>query len=238
MNPFKKFFQCGILMLFFTASVALADVKPLNKTDAEKILKSKYGEVKISLVFDGFAHGEHSIFGAKSVTTVVGLANGKPLREVLAYDEEFGWVAYTFGSDDQENIVLTIYTVSGKKEVTQRKELTMEEAAEKCMSTLRQIDGAKEQWALEHKKGSNDTPTEADLAEYFRGDKFPKCPGNGAYTINKVGTPPQCSKLGHKLPQKTAVVKQTLWKTHPLLKTNRKLRPTLSPQRVIAGASA
>jgi prepilin-type N-terminal cleavage/methylation domain-containing protein len=79
-----------------------------------------------------------------------------------------------------------------------------------CINNLRQIDGAKQQWALEQKKTSADTPGVADLAPYLgRGvagatlDVDIKCPGAGTYTagINNCGTAPACSLGGtHILP--------------------------------------
>lgn len=200
-NFFHRCFQFSFLASFLTATLAFADIKPLSKSDAEKILKGKYPGVKVSLVFDGLAHGEHAIFGAKTVTTVVGIANGKPMREVLTYDEEFGWVTYTFSSDQVGNPLLIIFTVSGKKEVKGQKVMTPEEIANDCIRNLRQIDGAKQQWSVEHKKRLEDVPTEAELSEYFSGGKFPKCPGGGSYTINSVKGSPECSKFGHKLPE-------------------------------------
>jgi hypothetical protein len=68
-----------------------------------------------------------------------------------------------------------------------------------CINNLRQIDGAKQQWALENKKVEADTLTRADLEPYFRSKQFPACPAGGTYTINRVAAPPECSHAGHKL---------------------------------------
>jgi hypothetical protein len=73
-----------------------------------------------------------------------------------------------------------------------------------CINNLRQIDAAKNEWALEKGKKIGDVPTEADLTPYVvvPGHAFPKCPAGGTYTIGAVGEPPTCSlnTLGHKLP--------------------------------------
>jgi len=70
-----------------------------------------------------------------------------------------------------------------------------------CINNLRQIDGAKEQWALENKKTATDTPTWNDL---IGADKYikimPTCPANGTYTINNMVTKPRCSIPDHTLP--------------------------------------
>jgi prepilin-type N-terminal cleavage/methylation domain-containing protein len=79
-----------------------------------------------------------------------------------------------------------------------------------CINNLRQIDGAKQQWALEQKKISSATPTAADIAPYMgRGmvgaavDVDIKCPSDGTYSggINDCATAPECSTGGlHVLP--------------------------------------
>jgi len=76
------------------------------------------------------------------------------------------------------------------------------EAAQRatCINNLRQIDAAKQQWALENNKTDTDVPTAQDLLPYIRGGGFPVCPGGGTYTINAVGLPPTCSIPGHVLP--------------------------------------
>lgn len=70
-----------------------------------------------------------------------------------------------------------------------------------CINNLRQIDSAKNQWALENKKQSTDMPSEDDLAPYLKaiGGQMPKCPAGGDYKINAVGEQPACSIPKHKL---------------------------------------
>jgi hypothetical protein len=69
-----------------------------------------------------------------------------------------------------------------------------------CINNLRQIDGAKNEWALEKGKKNGDPVTEADIKTYIQGGKLPVCPGGGKYTIGKVGELPTCSIAGHALP--------------------------------------
>jgi hypothetical protein len=75
-------------------------------------------------------------------------------------------------------------------------------AAERvCIGNLRQIDGAKNMWVIQHKKQKGDVPTEADLMEYMPpGQSFPVCPSGGTYVINAVGVLPTCSIPGHAIP--------------------------------------
>lgn len=86
-----------------------------------------------------------------------------------------------------------------------------------CINNLRQIDAAKQQWALENGKLSTDTPSPTSLAPYLghstggqevnvNGGQVPNkvnCPAGGTYTIKTVGEAPICSlsaTAGHKLP--------------------------------------
>jgi hypothetical protein len=71
-----------------------------------------------------------------------------------------------------------------------------------CINNLRQMDAAKNQWALENNKKTGDICTEENLKPYIRlvGGQLPKCPQGGIYTIGPVGEPPTCSIPGHKLP--------------------------------------
>ena len=69
-----------------------------------------------------------------------------------------------------------------------------------CISNLRQIDGAKNEWALENGKANGTPVTAADIAPYIQGGVLPKCPAGGTYTIGKVGEKPTCSIPGHELP--------------------------------------
>ena len=71
-----------------------------------------------------------------------------------------------------------------------------------CINNLRQIDGAKQQWALENKKSDTDTPTEAEVQVYIKNETMPTCPSTGTYTVGAVNADPTCSLSadGHVLP--------------------------------------
>jgi len=69
-----------------------------------------------------------------------------------------------------------------------------------CIGNLRTMEGAKATWALETKRGSTDTPTDADLfGPTLYMQSKPQCPANGAYTLNQVDTKPTCSVPSHTL---------------------------------------
>jgi len=70
-----------------------------------------------------------------------------------------------------------------------------------CINNLRQIDAAKQQWALENKKPDSVTPTRSALRPYLNSHQFPVCPAGGDYTIGSLSEKPRCSQAGHELPQ-------------------------------------
>jgi prepilin-type N-terminal cleavage/methylation domain-containing protein len=70
-----------------------------------------------------------------------------------------------------------------------------------CINNLRLVDSSKQQWALEQKKQTTDTPQGTDLQPYLgRGSngELPTCPVDPqnsfatSYNPNNVGTPPVC----------------------------------------------
>ena len=77
-----------------------------------------------------------------------------------------------------------------------------------CINNLRIMDAGKEQAAMEQKWSSGqtidgNTTNVTAVLEYVKGNTLPTCPASGAYTWNKIGTLPVCSKSGdgHLLPQ-------------------------------------
>ena len=79
-----------------------------------------------------------------------------------------------------------------------------------CINNLRQIDGAKQQWALETKQATNATPSFAAVAPYLK--NAVTCPAGGSsatfsssYTMGDVGTKPTCQIItDHILPADTS----------------------------------
>jgi prepilin-type N-terminal cleavage/methylation domain-containing protein len=68
-----------------------------------------------------------------------------------------------------------------------------------CIRNLRQIDGAKETWALEKKKAPGATVVESEVNEYIKGGVAPTCPGGGSYNYGALGTDPTCTVATHTL---------------------------------------
>ena len=67
--------------------------------------------------------------------------------------------------------------------------------AHSCIANLKQIDAAKEQWAMDQRANATDpAPVDTDLygtGSYIR--NTPSCPSGGIYTIGDLSTPPICS---------------------------------------------
>lgn len=67
----------------------------------------------------------------------------------------------------------------------------------KCIHNLRQIDAAKEQYAMEENLSDGATVTESNLNDYIQGGfSAMQCPNGGTYTLNPIGEEPSCSAHG------------------------------------------
>jgi prepilin-type N-terminal cleavage/methylation domain-containing protein len=67
-----------------------------------------------------------------------------------------------------------------------------------CIRNLREIDGAKESWALENKKSADTPIDESAVNSYLKGGA-PACQGGGTYTYGNINVNPTCSIPGHTL---------------------------------------
>ena len=68
-----------------------------------------------------------------------------------------------------------------------------------CVNNLRQIEAAKEQWALENKKATGDAIISTAIEVYMK--TIPVCPGGGSYAYNVIGTDVACSITSHVITQ-------------------------------------
>lgn len=69
-----------------------------------------------------------------------------------------------------------------------------------CIRNLKLIDSAKEQWAMDTKKNTNDSVALTDLVGatlYIK--QNPTCPSGGTYTLANVGFHPTCNIATHSL---------------------------------------
>lgn len=82
--------------------------------------------------------------------------------------------------------------------------------AKACIANLKQIDSAKEQWAMDNRisagAGGPNMSTLVGTGGYIK--STPICPSNGNYTIHNIGVNPDCTygdttpddPFGHMLP--------------------------------------
>ncbi|HZQ45414.1 MAG TPA: hypothetical protein VFC07_00260 [Verrucomicrobiae bacterium] len=122
---------------------------------------------------------------------------------VSANGEE-GWVSSGNGNQDPGKIVLlplvVVPATLAAIAVPNFVKAKAKAQSNSCINNLRQIDGAKQMWALENKKAEGDIPTWEDLKPYLHSG-IPKCSQGGIYQLNKIGTDPACSIPGHVLNQ-------------------------------------
>lgn len=59
------------------------------------------------------------------------------------------------------------------------------------LNNLRIVESAKDQWAMENRRGTGDVPADTDLSDYMKNTQFPPNSVVGeTYNINPVGAPP------------------------------------------------
>ena len=71
--------------------------------------------------------------------------------------------------------------------------------AKSCVANLKQIETAKEQWAMDFKKSGTDEPVMADITTDAAASEqgaymkaAPTCPSGGVYTVGAVNVNPTC----------------------------------------------
>ncbi|MCL4177795.1 MAG: type II secretion system GspH family protein [Verrucomicrobia bacterium] len=72
-----------------------------------------------------------------------------------------------------------------------------------CINNLRQIDGAKQQWALETRQAAGASADADAVRPYLKGNVMPTCPlGGAAYTPGAITNNPTCGSgdATHVLP--------------------------------------
>lgn len=65
-----------------------------------------------------------------------------------------------------------------------------------CINNLRQLTGAKDQWAMEHAKNEADPVVMNEVIVYMKGG-LPTCPSSGTYNFANVGSNATCTITGH-----------------------------------------
>jgi RNA polymerase sigma factor (sigma-70 family) len=104
----------------------------------------------------------------------------------------------------QENRQLRARAVQQAAAGSSTRELTAtdESARGACVNNLRQIDGAMQQYALEHSLSATNIVTAEQISPYLKAwEEVFRCPSGGTYTFGSLTNPPTCSIPGHAIPQ-------------------------------------
>lgn len=70
-----------------------------------------------------------------------------------------------------------------------------------CVNNLRQINSAKDQWAIVNNRSNGTIASWIEVVPYLKGNAKPACQMGGTYTIGAVGEHPKCSVTEHAMPQ-------------------------------------
>jgi prepilin-type N-terminal cleavage/methylation domain-containing protein len=67
-----------------------------------------------------------------------------------------------------------------------------------CINNLKQIDAAKDQWAMEARKGSADAVVYSDLVAFLKNPvAATNCPSGGTVSVDVVSNSAVCTITGH-----------------------------------------
>ena len=116
----KNLFRvCVVLLMAYSSTAFSAE---LSRSDAQKILGSMgYKDIVVGAVINGVGIGGFGGIGSKNIATVIGYAeiSNKPkkLKEILFYDNDFGWF---YSETDVETKTVRIWTTTGYKTMQPR----------------------------------------------------------------------------------------------------------------------
>ena len=70
-----------------------------------------------------------------------------------------------------------------------------------CINNLKQIEGAKAQWAFENRKNNTDVPQISDVTPFLQHGTTPECPAGGSYRPRRIARQATCTyySTGHAL---------------------------------------
>jgi hypothetical protein len=114
----------------------------------------------------------------------------------VAANTSEGWMATMNGSDDGAKLALMplviVPAVAAGVALPAMAKAKAKAQGVACENNRRQLQIAKQLWAQDKSKSSQDTPTWDDLKPYLGGANI-KCPSDGEYELNSVGQQPTCS---------------------------------------------
>ena len=109
--------------------------------------------------------------------------------------------AQTAAANSQQQEQLQKLSLENQQLKVQSQVMLQRDQQAACINNLRQVAGAKEQFALEAQKQRGALVSTDDLSPYFPNKAVPACPGGGVYTLNPIGLNPICNIPGHVLPK-------------------------------------
>lgn len=137
-------------------------------------------------------------FGAESNKTTIILLNGDRLQGTVGGDKIVVSTIIGNLTVPMDQLVSITSVIAQDKKSAEFKDTP--EAKRRCMNNLRQIDSAKEQYALAYRLGDEAVVTGPQIGEYIKGGwNAMKCPAGGKYTVNAIGSDPVCSVPGHAM---------------------------------------
>ena len=110
-------------------------------------------------------------------------------------------VAQNAAANTQQQEQLQKLTAENQQLKVQTQVIQQRDQLATCVNNLRQIEGAKQQFALEAQKPRGTLVSTEDLAPYLPSKAMPACPAGGVYTLNPIGLNPICNIPGHVLPK-------------------------------------
>lgn len=153
-------------------------------------LKTSFAEIKIPLQKVETIRIDH-----EAETVTVSLLNGDRLQGRCNLE---GFTVETIVGDLTIPLSHIVEVVT-----TLKKEPVFDDSPAKrnaCINSLRQMDAAKEQWAMANRRRDGDPADINAVNRYIKGARTPICPAGGKYTYHPIGANPECGVPGHALP--------------------------------------
>jgi hypothetical protein len=125
----------------------------------------------------------------------------RQLRDEKQQSARQAQATQTAAANAQQQEQLQKLTVENQQLKIQTQIVQQKENLAGCINNLRQIDGAKQQFALENQKPAGALVSTDDLAPYLPNKTVPACPAGGVYTLNPIGLNPICNIPGHVMPK-------------------------------------
>jgi hypothetical protein len=141
---------------------------------------------------------ENQGYSQKLATATNDLAQLAAARDKLAGQLQTARLALSMQQDHLQQ--LTTINQQAQTAASTPAPLSPDDAQALCLRNLRQLDSAKQAWAVDNSKDDTDVPTARDLLPYLKGNALPSCPSGGTYVIGAMNELPTCSVPGHVLP--------------------------------------